>query len=315
VSEKYQFIHVNDKECATSHGASEFPALVLFRQFDESPLHFKANWETNPIVDWLLKHSTPTLIEFSEDYIEPIFGQKQSAIFLFRAPGDKDASWAKEYEKAAHELKNEGILFIVSGITEGIQSRLAEFVGVESAHLPTIKILNPSDNMKKYQFTKNVKEVTVHEIKAFIEEFKSGKIQPFLKSEEIPADNTAPVKVVVGKNFDELVLNPENDVLIEFYAPWCGHCKKLAPIWDQLAEELKDVPHLTIAKMDATANEVDGVDVKGYPTLKFYPKDNKKSPIDYDGDRDKADGIKEWLKNHSNVYKHHLEHGVKHSEL
>jgi len=169
--------------------------------------------------------------------------------------------------------------------------------------------------MKKYQFTKNVKDVTVHEIREFIEEFKSGKIQPFLKSEDIPADNTAPVKVVVGKNFDALVLNPEDDVLIEFYAPWCGHCKKLAPIWDQLAEELKDVPHLTIAKMDATANEVDGVDVKGYPTLKFYSKDNKKSPIDYDGDRDKADGIKEWLKNHSNAYKHHLEHGVKHTEL
>jgi len=103
-------------------------------------------------------------------------------------------------------------------------------------------------------------------------------------------------------------LNNENDVLIEFYAPWCGHCKKLAPIWDELAESLKDVPHLTIAKMDATANEVDGVDVKGYPTLKFYPHDNKKSPKDYDGDREKADGIKEWLKTNSNAYKNHLDH-------
>ena len=48
---------------------------------------------------------------------------------------------------------------------------------------------------------------------------------------------------------------------MEFYAPWCGHCKKLAPIWDQVASDLKDVPNLVIAKMDSTANEVDNVEV------------------------------------------------------
>ena len=62
-----------------------------------------------------------------------------------------------------------------------------------------------------------------------------------------------------------------------------------------MAEELKDVPHLTIAKMDATANEVEGVDIKGYPTLKWYPKGDKKSPVDFDGERD-LDSIKAWLK-------------------
>jgi len=53
-----------------------------------------------------------------------------------------------------------------------------------------------------------------------------------MKSEEIPADNSAPVKIVVGKNFNKIVIDNEDDVLIEFYAPWCGHCKKLSPIWD-----------------------------------------------------------------------------------
>jgi len=98
--------------------------------------------------------------------------------------------------------------------------------------LPTIKILNPNDNMKKYQYTKDVKSITVADIKQFIEEFKTGTIQPFMKSEEIPADNSAPVKIVVGKNFNKVVIENEDDVLIEFYAPWCGHCKKLSPIWD-----------------------------------------------------------------------------------
>lgn len=43
-------------------------------------------------------------------------------------------------------------------------------------------------------------------------------------------------KVAVAKNFDEIVNNKDKDVLIEFYAPWCGHCKSLAPKYDELAE-------------------------------------------------------------------------------
>lgn len=135
---------------------------------------------------------------------------------------------------------------------------------------------------------------------------------PFLKSEDIPADNSAPVKVVVGKSFNDIVLNPDHDVLVKFYAPWCGHCKKLAPVWEEVATELKDVPGLVISKFDATTNEVDGVEIRGYPTLKFYPKsDGKKVPVDFDGDRD-AESIKAWLKENSANYKKFLE---QHSDL
>jgi hypothetical protein len=74
----------------------------------------------------------------------------------------------------------------------------------------------------------------------------------------------------------------------------------LAPIWEKLAEELKDVEGLVIAKFDSTANEVDGVEIRGYPTLKFYPKDNKKG-IDYEGDRE-LENFKEYLKEKSTSY-------------
>lgn len=119
VSEKFQFYHVNDKECAASHGAEGHGSLVLFRQFDTSPLVFSGNWEVTPIVDWMLASSVPTLIEFSEDYIEPIFGQKNAAIFLFRSAEDASSDFAKAFEEAAKTLKGQ-ILFVVSGVTDGI---------------------------------------------------------------------------------------------------------------------------------------------------------------------------------------------------
>jgi len=98
--------------------------------------------------------------------------------------------------------------------------------------LPTIRILDPSENMKKFTYGGDLNAVTVDGIKKFISDFKAGKLVPFLKSEPIPAENDDPVKVIVGKNFNDVVLNPESDVLVKFYAPWCGHCKKLAPVWE-----------------------------------------------------------------------------------
>jgi len=63
--------------------------------------------------------SVPTLIEFSEDYIEPIFGQRKAALFLFRSAADAEAPFTKIFSDAANELKGQ-ILFVVSGVTEGI---------------------------------------------------------------------------------------------------------------------------------------------------------------------------------------------------
>lgn len=63
----------------------------------------------------------------------------------------------------------------------------------------------------------------------FVADLEEGSLEPYVKSEAIPASNDGPVIVAVGKNFEDVVTNNEKDVLIEFYAPWCGHCKKVRP--------------------------------------------------------------------------------------
>lgn len=71
--------------------------------------------------------------------------------------------------------------------------------------------------------------------------------------------------------------------MIEFYAPWCGHCKDLKPIFKKVASELKGT--VKVAKVDATDSEAKGIaekyDVKGYPTLIFFPP-GQKDGISYD---------------------------------
>jgi protein disulfide-isomerase A1 len=93
-------------------------------------------------------------------------------------------------------------------------------------------------------------------------------------------------------------MNNDKDVLVKFYAPWCGHCKSLAPHWDSAAEKLLNNPNIVIAKVDSTTNEVTGVEIKGFPTLKFFPGNDKKNPVDFEGDRTE-EGILAWLKEHT----------------
>jgi thiol-disulfide isomerase/thioredoxin len=57
-------------------------------------------------------------------------------------------------------------------------------------------------------------------------------------------------------NFEEIVKNSDKDVLVEFYAPWCGHCKALAPKYDELALRVNRNKNLVIAKIDSTKNEI-----------------------------------------------------------
>ena len=80
-------------------------------------------------------------------------------------------------------------------------------------------------------------EFTVEAFEAFMNDLQAGSLEPYQKSEPIPEDNSGSVKVAVAKNFDEVVTNNGKDTLIEFYAPWCGHCKKLAPIFDELGKD------------------------------------------------------------------------------
>jgi protein disulfide-isomerase A6 len=93
---------------------------------------------------------------------------------------------------------------------------------------------------------------------------------------------------LLPSNFDQVVFDSGKPTLVEFFAPWCGHCKKLAPVWEELAttfEHAKD--QIQIAKVDADAERALGkrFGVQGFPTLKFFDGKSK-DPVDYKSGRD-----------------------------
>ena len=81
------------------------------------------------------------------------------------------------------------------------------------------------------------------------------------------------------------------DLILRF--SFLGHCKQLAPIWDQLGDKFADNDEIVIAKMDSTANELEDIKIQGFPTIKLFKKGDN-AVVDYNGERT-LDGFAKFL--------------------
>ncbi|XP_017776096.1 PREDICTED: protein disulfide-isomerase A6 [Nicrophorus vespilloides] len=99
--------------------------------------------------------------------------------------------------------------------------------------------------------------------------------------------NADDVIELTDSNFDKLVLQSEDMWLVEFFAPWCGHCKNLAPHWAKAATELKG--KVKLGALDATVHTLKAqkYGIRGYPTIKVFAPGKKDSDSmqEYDGGR------------------------------
>ena len=100
-------------------------------------------------------------------------------------------------------------------------------------------------------------------------------------------------KVVVlnEKNFKTEVLDSDEMWFLEFYAPWCGHCKQLTPTWEKVAKNLKGVVKVGAIDADAEQSLGQKYGIQGFPTIKFLGFNKKKPPIAYEGQRGSEDMI------------------------
>merc|ERR550519_965320 len=231
----------------------------------------------------------PLVIEFTPQTAKKIFsGVIQAHLLMFMpaaAEGHADrVDIAREVAK-----DNEGRLLFVTVDTDVADNKgMLDFFGIKEAHLPSFRAIVLSEDMSMantVQYKPDDNTIEVENIRTFVKEFLAGNLKPHRKSEDIPEDwDKNGVKVLVGYNFGDVAMDVNKDVLVEFYAPWCGHCKDLAPTWDKLGEKYKDHETVLIAKIDATANELDAIKVQGFPTIKLFKKETNEV-VDFNGER------------------------------
>ncbi|KAL7381979.1 hypothetical protein ABVT39_014540 [Epinephelus coioides] len=200
--------------------------------------------------------------------------------------------WRNRVLRVASKYSGRGLTFSVANKKDFL-SELEDDFGLgtsDGGELPFVTIrtkLGHKYTMRE-EFTRDGRS-----LERFLDEFFAGRLKRFVKSEPIPERNTAAVKVVVAESFDEVVNDPNKDVLIQFFSPSCPHCKKLEPVYRDLADTLSSDPNIVIAKMNAADNDVPlGYDVQGYPTIYFAPVGRKDEPIRYEGGRELKDFLK-----------------------
>jgi len=270
----------------------EGPAVVLYRpanlknKFEESSVAYAGGESDKAVmVQWikdayhgLCGHRTPGK---AKDFGLPLVTAYYDVDYAKNPKGTN--YWRNRVLKVAKEFP--GYKYAVSN-KDDFQQELSEF-GLEhvSGDEPVVTARDASGQKYKMEDKFSMPALT-----DFLTQLEAGNLEPYMKSEALP-DNSGNVKVAVAKNFEELVTKSEKDVLIEFYAPWCGHCKKLTPIYDELGDKMAE-EDVEIVKMDATANDVPPTfDVKGFPTLYWLPKNSKK-PVTYNGGREVDEFVK-----------------------
>jgi protein disulfide-isomerase A1 len=262
--------------------------VALLKQFDDGRVNFDGEG-SEALIAFVKAEQLPLVNEFSDKTAPKIFGgdlKQHNLLFAAKSASDYDTIHAA-YSESAKSFKGK-LLFVLVDCDVEDNKRVMEFFGITEENCPDMRVINMEKNMAKYAPEKA--DLSSAGITAFVNGVLDGTIKRHLKSEEVPDNSDNAVKVVVGKNFDELVMDPTKNVFVEFYAPWCGHCKSLAPIWDELGEKYKDHPNIVIAKSDATANEFETVEVQGFPTLKFFPAGGEMQ--DYNGGRTLDDFVK-----------------------
>jgi len=275
----------------------ETPNVVLFKQFDEGK-NILGSSNFNEITVFIKTNSVPLIDEIGPENYKMYSESGIPLAYLFvdsKVEGQKDT-----YLERIHSIAQgtKGKLNWV-WIDWSKYAKHSEKLGLSGAVVPAVAIEDIGQG-KHFAFDETA-EITTANVQSWVNQYIEGKLAPTVKSEPIPESNNEPVKIVVANNFNQIVGDTTKDVLVEFYAPWCGHCKKIAPVWEELAKDLQHVPSLVIAKIDATANDVDpSLGIRGFPTIKFFPANNKDAPIEYAGDRSKADFIT-FLAQHSSV--------------
>ncbi|XP_009365136.1 protein disulfide isomerase-like 2-3 [Pyrus x bretschneideri] len=248
-------------------------------QFRAVPIIFFLFFFVFNVCDALYGPSSPVLQLTPSNFKSKVLDSNRVVLVEFFAPwcGHCQAL-TPIWEKAATVLKG---VATVAALDADAHKSLAQEYGIRG--FPTIKVFVPGKPPVDYQGARDVKpvaEFALQQIKALLKDRLSGKTTGGSSEKSEPSASVE----LNSQNFNELVLKSKELWIVEFFAPWCGHCKKLAPEWKKAAKNLQGKVKLGHVDCDAEKSLMSKFNVQGFPTILVFGAD-KESPLPYEGAR------------------------------
>lgn len=271
------------------------PCLLVLKDEEERRVVYEGPFEATALRQFMAANRSPLVLTYNEGNSEKIFGGPITRQVLLFATSKQIGGLLAPFQEVAKHFKGK-ILFVYGDTSNEVTGSLTEFFGATSDS-PMVLAFDTQGEGKKHLLKG---EISADSLNSFTEEFLEGTLEPYFKSDPVPEQDDSGVTVVVGKTFEEIVCDPSKDVLLEVHAPWCGHCQKLEPVYRRLGLRFQSVPSVVIAQMDGTTNEHPNITVEGFPTIFFYPSNNKTEPTKVDVTH-KLKPLTEFLKEHASI--------------
>ena len=271
--------HVKNEKVMEKYGVKP-STIVMFTSHDEK-IHFSEGKIDEDTINKLNSlHEYPYLISAYEG--GRLFQYDKKPVVFINLKDDDRKKYEKYFFDLAKKYRKNQLYF---SLFDGEKfSAYENYIAHPEKSFPKVAIIDTQyDEIQKWYLNGTFSENKMNE---FIEDYLKGKFKASIKSEEIPKEQKEVFKVV-GNTFMKEVIENDKDVLVKFYSPYCGHCKKLEPTYIELGkrfENLKD--YVRIAEFNMLENTLEYESVNSYPTLLFYPKGKKNQKgIQYSGNR------------------------------
>ncbi|XP_029948773.1 protein disulfide-isomerase [Salarias fasciatus] len=285
------FVVTQDEEAISKYDLRQDAVLLLKKSKLIQTYKMSPDSSKEELVVFITVYRMDPVTEYSGQTASQILSSPVSnhaLLFVNKSSVDyKDISSAFSRAAEAFRLK---ILFVLVDVAEPRNGRIMEYFLVRDFEAPLIRIVNLTDHVTYHLPSETLDEDT---IRRFSQSYLEGRAKPKMKSEPIPEGwEEKPVKELVGATLEEVAFHPNKTVFVLFYLPYSKASLALLPLWEDLAEAFTERDDVVIARIDASANEVNVSVQRAYPSLCLFPALYAERVVIYTGEKNLEDLVK-----------------------
>ncbi|KAG6398090.1 hypothetical protein SASPL_139541 [Salvia splendens] len=272
-----QFIETSSAEIAKvlyPVGTLTKPFFGLVKSEPEHYTSFDGHFSSDEILHFLENNKFPLVTVMTELNSAKVYSSTNKLQVYVFAEDDDLQKFLKPLQEIAKKFKSQMMFVAVDIKEDNLAKPFLSLFSLEDSEDSVVVSFDYNSN-SKYLLES---DITSRNIEEFCTGLVQGTLKPYFKSQTIPDNKNANILTVVGKTFDELVLNNPANIVLEVHTPWCITCETTSKHVQKLAKHFKGLDNLVFARIDASTNEHPKLQVEDYPTLLFYPANDKSNP-------------------------------------